>query len=94
MAYVVANPASVVRDVFLEVEEVEQVFLSDDGDRGFVVLIVVGDKDYAVLNHIFELETKIISALPGIPINFDVVVRDGRPLVDVVSPRGRLLFQR
>ena len=91
---VAANPASVVRNVFLDVAEIEQVFLSNDGDRGFVVLLVMNSKDYSVLHRIFDLETKIIDSLPGTPINFDVVIRDGRPLGDVVSPRGRMLFQR
>jgi len=93
-SYVVANPASVVRDVFFDVAEIEQVYLSNDGDRGLMAMVVVNAKDYAVLRRIFDLEASIINALPGTPINFDVVIRDGRPLGDVVSLRGRLLFQR
>ena len=92
--FAVANPASVVRDVFVDVAEIEQVFLSNDGDRGLAALIVVGEKNYEVLHRIFDLENTIIKALPGTPINFDVVIRDGRSLGDVVNPRGRLLFQR
>jgi hypothetical protein len=92
--YVAADPASVVRTAFLDVAEIEQVYLSNDGDRGLVALIVVDVKDYPVLRRIFDLEKNIINSLPGTPINFDVVIRDGRPLGDVVSPRGRLLFQR
>jgi hypothetical protein len=92
--YAIANPASVVRDVFVDVAEVEQVFLSNDGDRGIAALIVIGEKNYDVLQHIFDLESNIIKALPGTPINFDVVIRDGRPLGEIVNPRGRLLFQR
>lgn len=46
------------------------------------------------MGKIFEVENKIINALTGTPINFDVVIRDGRPLGEIVSPRGRLLFQR
>jgi len=92
--YVAQNPASVVREVFSDVQEIEQVFLSNDGDRGLVALVVVPEKKYEVLRRIFDLETKIINALPGTPINFDVLIRDGRPLGNIVSPRGRLLFQR
>lgn len=94
MATYVANPASIVRDVFVDVPAIEQVFLSNDGDRGLAALVVIDAKDFAVLRRIFECEITIINALPGNPINFDVVIRDGRPLGDVVSPRGRLLFQR
>jgi len=92
--YAIANPASVVRDVFVDVAEIEQVFLSDDGDRGLEAMIVIGEKNYDLLQHIFDLENNILKALPGIPINFDVVIRDGHPLGEVVNPRGRLLFQR
>ena len=92
--YSVSNPASIVRDVFADVAEIEQVFLSNDGDRGLAALIVVAEKNYDVLHHIFDLEHSVIKALAGTPINFDVVIRDGRPLGEVVNPRGRLLFQR
>lgn len=92
--FVAANPASVVRDYFFKVAEIEQVYLSNDGDRGIVVLIVIDTKNYDLLRHIFELEAKIIESLPGSPINFDVVIREGRPLGNIVSPRGRMLFQR
>lgn len=92
--YAVAPPAAVIRDIFYDVAEVEQVFLSTDEDRGVSVLIVIDGKDYTVLRRIFDLETVIINALPGTSITFDVVVREGRPLGDIVSPRGRSLFQR
>ena len=83
-----------MHDVFSGVAEIEQVFLSNDGDSGLGALIVVDQKDYAALRRIFELETDIIKALPDTRITFDVVIRDGRSLGDVVSPRGRLLYQR
>lgn len=92
--YVATNPASVVREGFEDVSAIEEVFLSNDGDRGLAALIVIDKKDYAVMGKIFEVENKIINALTGTPINFDVVIRDGRPLGEIVSPRGRLLFQR
>ena len=88
-----ASPATVIRDVFYEIPEIEQVYWSGD-ERGISAVIVVDRKDYAALNRIFENETRIIKAIPGTPVNFDVVIRDGRPLGDVVNPRGRLLFQR
>jgi uncharacterized protein (UPF0332 family) len=89
-----ANPASVLREVFREIPEVEQVYISQDGDRGVSALIVVDQKNYAALNRIFQNETTIIDALPGTPVNFDVVIREGRPLADVVQPHGRPLFTR
>lgn len=92
--YVASNPASVVREGFEDISAIEEVFLSNDGDRGLAALIVIDKKDYAVMSQIFEVENNIINALTGTPINFDVVIRDGRPLGEIVSPRGRLLFQR
>jgi len=83
-----------VRGVFADIKAVEQVYLSDDGDRGLMALVVIDDKDYEVLRRVFESEAVIINALPGTTINFDVVIRTGRPLGDVLTPRGRLLFQR
>ncbi|HET9406792.1 MAG TPA: hypothetical protein VFO39_06105 [Candidatus Sulfotelmatobacter sp.] len=92
--YVATDPASVVREIFREVREIEQVYLSHDGNRGVSALIIIDGKDYAVLNRIFQQEQIIIDAVPGMPINFDVVIRDGRPLAEVVTPHGRPLFQR
>jgi len=92
--HVVANPASIIHDVFSDVAEIEQVFLSENGESGISALVVIGDKNYDALRHIFDLETTIIKALSGVKVNFDVVIRDGRSLGDVVSPRGRLLYQR
>jgi hypothetical protein len=92
--HVVANPATVIHDVFSDVAEIEQVFLSENGESGISALVVIGEKNYDALRHIFDVEATIIQALPGMKINFDVVIRDGRSLGDVVSPRGRLLYQR
>jgi hypothetical protein len=92
---IASNPASAVRDGFREVPEVEQVYLAYAGDRAVTVLIVIDKKDYAVMRRIFEVESGIIEALPGISINFDVIVREGRPVGDLVSPRGNpLIIQR
>jgi hypothetical protein len=76
------------------VPEIEQVFLSQNGEGGLSALIVINKKNYAVLNRIFKSESDIIKAIPGTSVNFDVVIRDGRPLGDVARPRGKLLFQR
>ena len=92
--YVAANPATVVREIFREVKEIEQVYLSHDGARGVSALVVIDAKDYAVLDRIFQHEQTIIDAMPGTPVNFDIVIREGRPLNEVVTPHGRPILQR
>ncbi len=92
--YALTSPANVIRDTFRNVAEIEQVYLATDGEDGIFAMIVVDAKDYPTLRRIIDLETSIINTLPGTPIEFDIVIREGRPLGDIVSPRGRLLFQR
>ena len=89
-----ASPAHVVRDALFAIARVEQVFVSSSTDGGISVLTVVGDRDYAVQKQIFRTEAEIIHSLPGIEVGFELVIRDGRPLDQLISPRGTLLFAR
>jgi hypothetical protein len=91
---IAVHPATAVRDGFHEIPEVEQVYLETAEDRSLSALIVIDKKDFAAMRRIFQVETKLIEALAGTSINFDVVIRDGHPVGDIVSPRGKLLFQR
>lgn len=88
------TPASVVRDEFRDIPEIEQVYLANAGDSGMTALIIIDKKDYTAMQRIFGKEARIIEALPGIAINFDLIIRDGRSVGDLISPRGTLLFQR
>jgi hypothetical protein len=88
------TPAAIVRDGFREIPEIEQVYLANAGDSGVTALIIIDKKNYAAMQRIFEKEAQIIEALPGLAINFDLIIRDGRSVGDLISPRGNLLFQR
>lgn len=90
----VLSPAHVVRDALSVLPEVEQVYLWTTGENRVTVLTVVENRDYASLEQIFDAEAEIINALPGIEIGFDLIIREGRPLNQLISPRGTLLFAR
>jgi hypothetical protein len=88
------EPAHVVKEALSGLPEVEQVYIwATDNDR-ITVLIVIGDRNYPAQKQIFRAEAEIIHALPGVEIGFDLVIRDGRPLQELISPRGTLLFTR
>lgn len=87
------SPAHTVRAALEALPEVEQVFLVQY-DRSLDVLTVIDQKDYDAMGRIFDREQEIIEALPGIEVSFDLVIRSGRPLRQVVEPRGTLLFAR
>lgn len=88
------TPALIIRDVFIAIPEIEQVYISQQSPRTISTLIVIDGKDYGVLDRIFEHEAEILKAIPDVSVNFDVVIRDGRPLTDVARPIGKPLFQR
>jgi hypothetical protein len=94
LATAVMSPQHAVRDALFAVPEVEQVYIWMTGSDRVTVLTVIGERNYAAQKRIFRAEAEIIDALPGIEIGFDVVIRDGRPLRDLISPRGTLLFAR
>ena len=94
MATAVMTPAHVVKDALSALPEVEQVYIWATGSNRVTVLTVIGERNYAAQKQIFRAEGDIIDALPGIEIGFDLVIRDGRPLHELISPRGTLLFAR
>ena len=94
MATIAVSPAHVVRDFLFALPEVEQVYIWPTADNRITVLTVIGDRDYVAQKKIFRAEAEIINALPGVEIGFDLVIREGRPFSELVSPRGTLLFAR
>lgn len=90
---VAVNPATVIRDVLRELNEVEQVFVYRENDC-LSVLAVMDQKNHDAMRRLFAKEAEIVAALTGMQVNFDLVLRCGRPLSEVVSPRGTLLFAR
>src|SRR5579872_3605338 len=85
------SPAYAIREGLAELREIEQAFLCPQ-DRRIGVLVVINEKDYDAMSRIFEREREIVEALPGIDVNFELIIRNGRPLQEIVQPRGTLLF--
>jgi hypothetical protein len=88
------SPVTAIRDALYAIPEIEQAFVYIDFEQSIAVLTVMADKDYDTQNRIFEAEQEIIEHLPGIKVTFKLVVRCGRPLGELVSPKGNLLFSR
>lgn len=88
-----ATPQGVIWNGLHEIPEIEQVYVLAR-EHALSVLEVVDQPDHAVERRIFRREAEIINALPGIAVSFELVFRCGRPLGQVITPRGNLLFSR
>lgn len=82
-----------MRDDLASVQQIEQVFVQT-GASSWSVLLIVDKYDAKAEKKIIEVEGELIDAFPWLDVDFDVVYRDGRPLADVVSPKGFQLFAR
>jgi hypothetical protein len=91
---IAVSPVTAIRDALYEVPEIEQAFVYLDGEQSIAVLTVMAEKDYEAQDRIFDAEKEIIESLPGIKVTFKTVVRCGRPLGELVSPKGNQLFSR
>lgn len=96
MATVVANPTNemqFMRDALLSIPEIEQVYVRPG--RGRVdLLVVLPDANPEVQRALSRAELQIIESYPGTEFEFDAVFRCGRPLRDIATPSGTLLFTR
>ena len=89
----VMSEINLADDQLRKIHEVERVYVQGrEGSLSF--LIVVPDKNLAVQDRVYAVESEVIDAFPHSDIDFDVVFRCGRPLEDIVSPKGTLLFAR
>lgn len=88
------SPITAVRDTLYEIPEIEQAYVYVDGERSFALLTVMADKNDDAEARIFQAEKEIIENLPGLRITFKLVVRCGRPLGELITPKGNLLFSR
>lgn len=89
-----ASPAHIVREYLSARPEVEEVFISEMSNNRIHIVTVIGEKNYDVQKRIFDAEAEIIAALPGIEVGFELVIREGRPVHQLLSRRGMLLFAR
>jgi len=88
------SPITAIRDALYEIPEIEQAFVYVDGERSFALLTVMADKNDEAETRIYDAEREIIESLPGFRVTFKLVVRCGRPLGELISPKGNLLFSR
>lgn len=86
------EPDAIV-NLFSKVQEIESVFL-DDRNHAFLATIIVPVKDYSVENRIYDLQLELMDRFAGCLFDFDIVVRSGRKITDIVTPSGQLIFHR
>ena len=87
------NELHMVRDALYAIPNVEQAFAVSNADS-LSVLVVVPDKNPIVQDQIIDVEGDVIQAFPSLDVDFDVVFRCNRDLLDIVSPKGVRLFAR
>ena len=87
------SPSAFARDIFHQIPAVEQVFVDARGTCVDIVT-VLDQNDPGDLKKLFAAEAQIIDSLPDFQLSFDVILRMGRPLGEIISPKGNLLFSR
>lgn len=87
------NELQILRDDLLGVPQVRQVFAQADS-KHLAALIVLDEYDRVAEKKILKIEADLIDAFPWFDVDFDVVYLGGRPVAEVVSPKGFQLFAR
>jgi hypothetical protein len=75
------------------VPEVEKIFAEQEGQL-CSVMIVIPRHDDAVLEKIFAVELEVMDSSPDLDFDFTVISRDERPLGELVTPSGELMFSK
>ena len=76
-----------------QVQEVDNIFVEQEG-HVCSVTIVIPRRDATVLEKIFALELEVMDRAPDLEFDFTVISRDGRPLSELVTPAGGLMFSK
>lgn len=76
-----------------QVPEVEKIFAEQAG-QVCSVMIVIPRHDEAVLEKIFAVELDVVDNSPDLDFDFTVISQDGRPLGELVTPTGELMFSK
>lgn len=71
------------------VPEVESVFVEKEDDSSFTVYTIVNERDLEVRSRIYDRELAILSALPGIALEFNILSRRNRPLESVIQSKEK-----
>jgi hypothetical protein len=68
---------------FSDIEEVERVYVSHDGDLVVVTSLIDKDDNEATYNSIYDRERGLIRDHRPLHFDFNVVARRGRPVEDI-----------
>jgi hypothetical protein len=93
LARATRSEMQVLHEELLAVPEIQQVFVRNT-KASLDVLIALQHHDVALERKLAEIQGELTDALPGLNIDFDIVMLQGRPLSDVVTPKGFQLFAR
>lgn len=83
----------VLHEELFSVTEIQQVFVRNT-KTSLDVLIALQHHDVALERRLAEIQGQLTDAFPWLNIDFDIVMLQGRPLSDVVTPKGFQLFAR
>lgn len=82
-----------VKDELFAIDQIERVYVQST-QSSFEVTIIVRDSDPIILDRLATIEKNVVDAFPWLAVDFDIIFRANRPLNDVVTPKGSLLFAR
>jgi hypothetical protein len=88
-----ASELQVLRDELCAVGAVEQVWVQSS-ENALSVLIAIPEHDPKLEARLAKIEGMITDSFPWLAVDFDIVLLQGRQLLDVVSPKGFQLFAR
>lgn len=89
----VLNEFHMVKDEMSAIPEVESAYIESDR-QSLDITVIVADNNPTVLDKIIAVETSLTNTFPWLDIDVDIVFRCGRPLNELLSPKGSLLFAR
>jgi hypothetical protein len=73
-----------VGSVLGQIEQVEGVYISIDGEL-LNVFTVIGDDDEEAYDRIYDRERVVIHQNPTLHFDFNVIARRGRPVTDILG---------
>jgi hypothetical protein len=84
METVIAIETGIAR-AFLDIQDVERVYVSHDGDLVVVTTIIDRDDNEATYDNIYDRERDLIRGHRPLHFDFNIVARRGRPVEDIMG---------
>lgn len=85
--------AETIRNFLASIMEIKSLYVSEEPGSVFV-LAVVPEKNFAVERMVYKKQLEIVEACPGIKLTLRVISLRGRKLADIITPRGKPVFQK